>query len=115
MKQGERQPIEQVDDARFAAEVLEAAGPVLVEFGAAWCPPCRALAPIVARVAADAAGRAKVVMVDIDDAPAVAKRYGIRSVPVVAVFRGGELVAQRTGLTTREVLLAMLDAPAPSP
>ena len=97
-----------VNDANFEAEVLRADGPVLVELGATWCGPCRALAPIVARIAEEQAGRLKVVAIDTDDAPAISARYGVRSVPTLLVFRGGAKLGQHVGLTTREKVLALV-------
>ncbi len=98
-----------VDDANFDQEVLKADGPVLVDFGATWCGPCKALAPIVDKIAEEGAGKYKVVAVDIDEAPAVAKKYGIRGVPTVVVFKGGEVKGQHVGLTNKETLLKLLE------
>jgi thioredoxin 1 len=98
-----------VDDTSFEAEVLKADRPVLVDFGATWCSPCKALAPIVDTLADETAGKYKVVTVDIDDAPAVAQRYGIRGVPTLAVFRGGEKTASHVGVTSKANLLALLE------
>jgi thioredoxin 1 len=97
-----------VDDDSFDAEVLRADGPVLVDFGARWCGPCRALDPIIDRIAEENVGRVKVVTVDIDDAPETAARYGVRGAPTVMVFEGGVRMAQRLGLTTKENLLKLL-------
>jgi thioredoxin 1 len=97
-----------VDDRSFEAEVLRAEGTVLVDFGARWCGPCRALDPIIARIADETVGRVKVVTMDLDDAPEVAARYGIRAAPTVMVFERGERRAQRVGLTTKENLLKLL-------
>jgi len=98
----------EVTDDTFDAEVLASDVPVLVDFGARWCGPCKALAPIVHRVAQETAGRAKVVTMDTDDCPRTAARYGVRGVPTLLVFRRGEKTAQHVGATTREKLLAML-------
>jgi thioredoxin 1 len=97
-----------VDDTSFDEEVLASDLPVLVDFGATWCAPCRALAPIVGRLADESAGRFKVVMLDADESPAVAKRYGVRAMPTLLVFRKGEKVASHLGVATREKLLALL-------
>lgn len=102
----------EVDDSSFAREVLEADVPVLVDFGATWCGPCKALAPIVACVAAETAGRVKVVTMDTDASPRTAERYGIRGVPTLLVFRKGEKTAGHLGLATRAKLLELLDREA---
>lgn len=99
-----------VGDESFDREVLGAEVPVLVDFGATWCGPCKKLVPIVEGIAADHAGTLKVVSVDIDDAPKVAARYGVRAVPTVLAFRGGEKIGQRVGLTTRDKLLELVSA-----
>ena len=100
--------VHSLTEANFEAEVLKSSVPVLVEFGATWCGPCKALAPIVSKIADDFAGKIKVAEIDIDDAPEVTKRFGVRSVPTVLVFKGGEKSAQSVGLTTREKLIELL-------
>ena len=97
------------DDASFEDVVLKADRPVLVDFGATWCQPCKALAPVVDKLADETVGKYKIVTVDIDDAPGVAKRYGIRGVPTLAVFRAGEKTASHVGVTSKDVLLKMLE------
>jgi thioredoxin 1 len=98
-----------LDDANFDTEVRrpDSAVPILVDFGARWCGPCRALRPIVERLAGAYAGRVRVAEVDVDEAPEVVRRLGIRGTPTVVVFRGGQEVARQLGATTRERLLAM--------
>ncbi len=98
----------EVDDGTFEKEVLGAEVPVLVEFGAEWCGPCKVMAPIVRRLADETVGRVKVVMVDLDASPRTAQRYGVRGVPTVLVFRDGEKTAQHLGATSKERLMAML-------
>jgi thioredoxin 1 len=96
-------------DDNFDAEVVAPASrvPVLVEFGAAWCPPCRALRPVLERLAETHAGRLRVAEVDIDRSPLVARRLAVRGAPTMIVFRDGHPIARHLGGTTREKLLAM--------
>lgn len=100
--------VKELTDTDFDSEVLKSPVPVLVDFGATWCGPCKALAPIVSKIADDYVGKVKVVTVDIDDAPETAKKYGIKSVPTVVVFQGGQKTGQNVGLTSRENLLKLL-------
>jgi thioredoxin 1 len=101
-------PIHRVDDETFDHEVLEAQVPVLVDFVARWCGPCRVMAPIVERLAAENDGRLKVVTVDTDESPRIAERYGVRAVPTVMVFRNGKKTASHLGTATKEKLLGMV-------
>ena len=95
-------------DGNFDSEVLHSTVPVLVDFTATWCGPCKALAPIVEKVADDFAGKVKVGKLDIDANAEMTKKYGVRSVPTVLVFKGGEKVGQYVGLTSREKLVQLL-------
>jgi thioredoxin 1 len=99
----------EVTDENFDAEVLKADKPVLVDFGATWCGPCKALAPVVDKLADETVGKYKIVKVDIDDAPGVAQKYGIRGVPAILVFKNGEKTAQHVGVTTKDKLLALIE------
>jgi thioredoxin 1 len=98
----------ELTDANFDAEVLQSKEPVLVDFSATWCGPCKVLAPIVEKIADENAGKYRVGKLDIDEAPEITKRYGVRGVPTVIVFKGGEKVDQHVGVTNRETLLKML-------
>lgn len=98
-----------IDEETFETDVLASELPVLLDFTAAWCPPCRALAPVIERIAAEHAGRVRVGIVDIDEAPALARRYGIRAAPTVIALRGGREVGRHTGTARAETLLALLD------
>ncbi len=89
--------ITDVTDATFEGEVLQSETPVLVDFWAEWCAPCRAIAPIVKEIADDNGGKLKVVKVNIDESPQTPGTYGIRSIPTVLVFKGGQVVSQLTG------------------
>lgn len=101
--------VREIDEVSFDAEVLEAGVPVLVELTAQWCPPCRALAPILHKLAEEGAGRLKVVAVDGDRCPAIARRLGIRAFPTVVAFAGGKEVARHVGLTTKDKLLRLIE------
>jgi thioredoxin 1 len=95
-------------DQNFDAEVLQAPGTVLVEFMATWCGPCKQMAPTVEQVATETAGKAKVGKLNIDDAPETAKRYGVRSVPTVIVFKNGQQTDSHAGLVNKQTLEKLL-------
>lgn len=92
------------NDLNFDEEVLKSDTPVLVDFTATWCGPCKALAPIVDQLADELEGQVKVGKLDVDESPVTAGKYGVRGVPTVMVFRGGERSAQHVGLTTKAKL-----------
>ena len=86
-----------VSDADFENEVLKSNEPVMVDFWAEWCGPCKALSPIVDEVANEIAGKMKVVKVNIDENPEAPTKYGVRGIPTLMVFKGGELVDTKVG------------------
>ena|ERR1700690_4037848 len=98
-----------VDDATFDTDVLESELPVLVEFGASWCPPCRMIAPVLEEIAADRAGTLRVVSVDVDANPMTQSRYAVMSLPTMLLFVRGTPVRQVIGFTSKGRLLAFLD------
>ena len=86
-----------VSTADFDKEVLQSEQPVLVDFWAVWCGPCRAIAPAVDAVAEEYAGKAKVYKLNVDDSPEIAGRYGVMSIPTLMIFKGGQKVGELVG------------------
>jgi len=99
---------QQFNDVNFETEVLKSDLPVLVDFFAQWCGPCRVQGPIVEELAGEVAGRAKVGKLDVDQAPVIAEKYGVMSIPTLIIFKGGEIKATLIGLQTKEALKAEL-------
>ena len=96
------------NDLNFEDEVIKSEVPVLVDFTATWCGPCKALAPIVDQVAQELTGKVKVGKVDIDESPVTAGKFGVRGVPTLMVFKNGERAAQHVGLTTKAKVLQLV-------
>lgn len=96
--------VHEANDQTFSKEVLESDVPVLVDFWAEWCGPCRQLSPVIESIAEDRAGSVKVVKVNVDESPALAARYGINSIPAVYLFDNGSVLASSIGAKPKAVL-----------
>ena len=99
-----------VTDSNFEEIVLNSDKPVMVDFGAAWCGPCRAIAPYIDEIAAEYDGRAFVGKVDIEQCPEITGRFGVRNIPTILYFKNGELVDKHVGATSKATLAEKLDA-----
>lgn len=89
-------------------ESIKGEKPVMVKFGAPWCPPCRAMAPVLEQLAEEVGDSASICDVDVDDAPDLAKRFGVKSIPHIIVLKDGKLTASNVGSCTKEKLLTLL-------
>ena len=101
--------IVEVTDANFDSDVLKSDKPVLVDFWAAWCGPCKALAPIVDEVATAYSGKIKVGKMDVDKNVATPQRYGVRGIPTLLIFKGGKVQEQIVGYVPKETIQKALD------
>lgn len=100
---------QQISAAEFQSKVLDATEPVFVDFFATWCGPCRMVAPIIEEIAQEMEGKASVYKMDVDEAPEIAQRYGIMSIPTFIVFKGGQPSKQALGALPKQDLVALFD------
>ncbi len=102
----------QVNDASFDAVVLQSQLPVLVDFWAPWCGPCRAIGPIIEELATEYEGKLLVAKLNVDESPAMPSKYGIRAIPTLILFKNGEIVEQVTGAVSKANIVTMIEQKA---
>lgn len=102
----------QVNDANFEAVVLQSQIPVLVDFWAPWCGPCRAIGPVIDELGAEYEGRLTVVKLNVDESPATPGKYGIRAIPTLILFKDGEVVEQVTGAVSKASITTLIEQKA---
>jgi thioredoxin 1 len=102
--------MKQVTDAEFEAEVLKASGPVLVDFWAEWCGPCRQIAPALEELSKDKEGVVSVVKVNIDENPATPGKYGVRGIPTLMIFKNGQVAATKIGALPKSKLYEWVES-----
>jgi thioredoxin 1 len=99
----------EVNDNNFDSEALQAGKPVLVDFWAEWCAPCRMMSPIIESIGEQYSGRARIVKLNVDDNPNAAQRFGIKGIPTFIVFKDGKEVERLVGATTQEAITRMIE------
>jgi thioredoxin 1 len=102
--------VPEFDDNNFDAEVLNSDGPVLVDFWAPWCGPCRQIAPVIEQLAGENSGSIKIGKLNVDNAPQAAQSYGVSSIPTLMIFKGGEVVERLVGVQPKSKLQEAINA-----
>jgi len=105
-------PTIELNETNFEAEVLNSGEPVLVDFWAEWCGPCKMLAPVLDDIATECRGQVKVAKVNVDHNPGLAARYDVRSIPTLLYFSGGELMHQTVGVVGKQTIISQLEKSA---
>ena len=100
----------EITEANFEAEVLKSDQPVLVDFWAPWCGPCKMLAPVLEEIATEQAGRVKIGKVNLDDSPGLAEKYGVQAIPTLLYFAGGAVREMTVGAASKRAIVAKLEA-----
>lgn len=101
--------IKHITSENFEADVLKSEEPVLIDFWAEWCGPCKMLAPILDQIADDYKGRLQIAKLDVEESQSIAMQFGVRSIPTLILFKGGVVEAQHVGMLSKEQLTKLLD------
>ncbi len=98
-----------IDKSNFQSDVLQAQEPVVVDFWAEWCGPCKMIAPALEEISAELGGKVKIAKVNVDENPELAAQYGVRSIPMLVMFKGGQVADQSVGATPKTALSAWIN------